>query len=172
YETEAATDHYLAELENPPYETLGDILLTGRVNPWRARGIMSLMGKNMDDPGYLQVLKKRETVRQAVLEVMADHELDAIVYTTFDHQPSLIAHDVETNPRPNDDYGWGDNRGLSPAVGFPALTVPAGFTSDDLPVGLEFLGRPFTEAALLGFGYAYEQATGHRRPPATTPPLR
>ena len=44
-------------------------------------------------------------------------------------------------------------------TGFPALTVPAGFTTDALPVGLEFLGRPFTEAMLLNFAYAYEQAT-------------
>jgi amidase len=49
--------------------------------------------------------------------------------------------------------------------------VPAGLTADGLPVGLELLGRPFTEAALLGLGYAYEQATGRREPPATTPAL-
>ena len=171
YETESATNSYLAELENPPYESLGDILLTGRVNPWRARSIMALMGKTTDDAGYLEVMKKRERIRQAVLKVMSDHDLDALVYATFDHQPSLIADDVETNPSPADNYGWGDNRGLSPAIGFPALTVPAGLTSDGLPVGLEFLGRPFTEAMLLGLGYAYEQATGHRRAPDATPPL-
>jgi Asp-tRNA(Asn)/Glu-tRNA(Gln) amidotransferase A subunit family amidase len=49
--------------------------------------------------------------------------------------------------------------------------VPAGFTTDDLPVGLEFLGRPFTEEMLLGFGYAFEQATNHRRPAPTAPRL-
>ncbi|HKJ01376.1 MAG TPA: amidase family protein [Longimicrobiales bacterium] len=171
FETEEATDAYLAQLVDPPFKTLGDILLTGRVNPWRARGIMGLMGKTTDDPGYLQVMLKREVIRQGVLKAMADNGLDALVYATFDHQPTLIAPDVETNPRPDDGYGWGDNRGLSPAIGFPALTVPAGFTSDALPVGLEFLGRPFTEAELLGFGYAYEQATAHRRGPTTTPPL-
>ncbi len=107
----------------------------------------------------------------AVLKAMADERLDAIVYATFDHQPTPIAQDVETNPEPADDYGLGDNRGLSPAIGFPALTVPAGFTTDELPVGLELLSRPFTEAELLGLGFAYEQATQHRRPPASTPAL-
>jgi Asp-tRNA(Asn)/Glu-tRNA(Gln) amidotransferase A subunit family amidase len=47
-----------------------------------------------------------------------------------------------------------------------------GFTRDALPVGLEFLGRPFSESRLLGLGYAFEQATRHRRPPRTTPALR
>lgn len=171
YETEQATDAYLAELTEPPYTTLRDILLQGVVNPWRARGMAEVLGKTTDDPGYLVVMHKREAVRLGVLRAMADHDLDAIVYATFDHQTTPIAPDVETNPRPDDGYGWGDNRGLSPAIGFPALTVPAGFTTDALPVGLELLGRPFTEAMLLGFGYAYEQATGHRRAPASTPPI-
>jgi Asp-tRNA(Asn)/Glu-tRNA(Gln) amidotransferase A subunit family amidase len=115
---------------------------------------------------------KRDAVRTAVLKAMADHNLDALVYATFDHQPTLIALDVETNATPKDGYGWGDNRQLSPATGFPALTVPAGFTTDDLPVGIEFLGRPFTEGMLLSLGYAFEQATGHRRAPASTPSIR
>jgi len=172
YETEAATDAYLAQHPNAPYHTLGAILLTGRVNPWRARGIMGLMGKTTSDPGYLVLLKARESLRQLVLQAMADHDLDAIAYPTFTNQPSRIAPDVLTNPDPDDDYGLGDNRSLSPATGFPALTVPAGFTGEGLPVGLEFLGRPFDEARLLGLAYAFEQGTHHRRPPPTTPGLQ
>ena len=171
FETERAMDDYLSEHSNAPITSLGEILLSGVVIPWRARGMMGSVGKTTDDLGYLEVIQKRETLRQNVLKVMADQALDAIVYATFDHQPTLIAPDAETNPEPEDDYGLGSNRALSPAVGFPALTVPAGFTTDQLPVGLEFLGRPFTEEMLLGFGYAYEQATHHRRPPPTTPGL-
>jgi Asp-tRNA(Asn)/Glu-tRNA(Gln) amidotransferase A subunit family amidase len=171
FETERATNDYLAEHANAPVTTLSEILLSGVVTPWREPGLMASMGKSIDDVGYLAVIQKREDLRLGVLKVMADQSLDAIVYATFDHQPTLIALDAETNPRPADGYGWGDNRGLSPAIGFPALTVPAGFTTDELPVGLEFLGRPFTEQMLLGFGYAFEQATQHRRPPAIAPPL-
>ncbi len=172
YETEAATDGYLSELTDPPVATYRDILLAGVVVPWRAMSMWGSAGKTTDDPGYLAVVHKRGALRVAVLKTMADRDLDAIVYPTFDHQPTPIAPDAETNPTPNDGYAWGDNRQLSPAIGFPALTVPAGFTSDDLPVGLELLGRPFSEGMLLGFGYAFEQATGHRRPPDTAPPLR
>ncbi len=172
HETEGATDAYLAELEDSPYSTLRSILLSGRVTPWRARGLAASLGKTTSDPGYLEYLLARDEIRREVYRAMADHELDALAYATFDHPPSLIAPDVETNPRPNDDYGMGDNRLLSPLLSFPALTVPAGFTQEGLPIGIEFLGRPFTEAMLLGFGYAFEHATGHRRPPPSAPPLR
>jgi Asp-tRNA(Asn)/Glu-tRNA(Gln) amidotransferase A subunit family amidase len=103
---------------------------------------------------------------------MADQKLDAIVYATYDAPPTKIAADVLTNAKTKDGYGLGDNRGLAPAIAFPAITVPAGFTSDSLPVGLEILGRPFTEAQLLGYAYAFEQGTHHRRPPGLTPALK
>lgn len=165
YETEEATDAYLADHDHAPYQTLSSILLTGRVNPWRASGMAGLLGKTTRDPGYLEYLQRRDQIRVNVLKVMADLELDALVYATFDHPPTSIAEDVETNPRPRDNYGLGDNRLLSPLTGFPAVTVPAGFTPDGLPVGIEFMSRPFTEAMLLKFAYAYEQETMHRRPP-------
>lgn len=171
FETEEATDRYLAEHPNAPVKTLKEIMLAGTVNPWRARSMIGYIGKTTNDPDYLAVMLYREAMRTAVLKLMADHRLDAIVYLTYDAATTPIAADVLTNPRPADGYGLGDNRGLSPTLGFPALTVPAGFTVDALPIGLEFLGRPFAEAQLLGFGYAYEQATRHRRPPATTPAL-
>ncbi len=172
HETETATDAYLAELDGAPYATLRSILLSGRVTPWRARGLARSLGKATTDPGYLTYVLARDRIRRDIYQVMADHALDALVHTTFDHPPTLIAPGVETHPAPADDYGLGDNRLLSPLTGFPALTVPAGFTPDGLPIGIEFLGRPFTEATLLRFGYAFEQATAHRRPPASAPPLR
>jgi len=61
---------------------------------------------------------------------------------------------------------------LSPMSGFPAITVPMGFTHETLPAGLTFLGRAYTEAMLIRYAYAYEQATKHRRPPVGFPALR
>ena len=171
FETEEAMNAYLAEHPNAPVSTLRDILLSGTVTPWRASGLMNVVGRSADVQGRLHVLLVREELRQGVLSVMADDALDALVYATFDHQPSVIAADALTNPDPDDAYALGNNRYLSPLIGFPALTVPAGFTTDELPVGLELLGRPFTEGRLLELAYAYEQGTHHRRPPATAPPL-
>lgn len=172
FETEQAMNEYLAQHTNAPIKTLQDILLTGIVTPWRAKGLMDLVGRSTDDAGYLPILMAREQLRRSVLTIMIDHELDALIYATFDHQATLIAPDVLTNANTEDQYALGNNRYLSPVIGFPALTIPAGFTTAGLPVGLEFLGRPFAEAALLRLGYAYEQGTQRREPPATTPALQ
>jgi Asp-tRNA(Asn)/Glu-tRNA(Gln) amidotransferase A subunit family amidase len=61
---------------------------------------------------------------------------------------------------------------FSPTTGFPAINVPIGYTrGNQLPLGMTLLGRPWSEATLINLAYAYEQATHHRRPPASTPPL-
>ena len=171
FETEEATDAYLAEVPDAPVGSLREILLAGQVTPWRAKGLMGVVGRSTAEPDYLPVLRAREELRRTVLSVMADHDLDALAYATFDHQTTVIAPDVLTNPDTEDAYARGNNRYLSPVVGFPALTVPAGLTDDGLPIGLELLAGPFSEAALLRLAYAYEQGTGRREPPTTTPAL-
>ncbi len=171
FETEEATDRYLAQHPNAPYRTLKEILLTGGVTPSRARALMSYVGRSTSEADYGAVLQYREAQRVALLKVMADLQLDALIYATYDAPPAVIPADALTNARAVDGYGRGDNRGLSPSLGWPALTVPMGFSPEGLPAGLEFLGRPWSETKLLGFAYAYEQATHHRRPPMTVPAL-
>lgn len=172
FETEEATDRYLAQHPNAPYRTLKEILLAGQVTPTRARSLMAYVNRSPDDADFGLVLRYREALRVALLQMMADHRLDALVYATYDAPPSVIPADALTNARMVDDYFRGDNRTLSAQLAWPAITVPMGFTADGLPAGLEWLGRPFTESRLIGLAYAYEQATRHRRPPRTTPPLR
>ena len=171
FETEEATDRYFAQHPNAPYRTLKEILLAGGVTPSRARALMAYVGRSTTEADYGAVQQYREAQRIALLKVMADLRLDALIYATYDAPAAVIPADVLTNPRAADGYGRGDNRGLSPSLGWPALTVPMGFSPEGLPAGLEFLGRPWTEGRLLGFAYAYEQATHHRRPPTTVPAL-
>ena len=143
FETEQAINDYLAELPNAPVSSLREILLSGKVTPWRASGLMDVVGHSTQDIGYLEVLLTKEKLRQAVLTVMAENRLDALVYATFDHQPTLIAPDVLTNAKTEDAYAWGNNRRLSPLIAFPAITVPAGFTIDGFPVGYRASRAPF-----------------------------
>ena len=92
--------------------------------------------------------------------LMDDDRLDAIVYPTARRIAPLVGGNQ-----------LGSNAGLSAQTGFPAITVPAGFTPSGFPVGIEMLARPFSEPALVGLAYSYEQATRHRRPPSSTPRL-
>ncbi|GAB4386449.1 MAG: amidase [Elainellaceae cyanobacterium] len=171
YETEAAVDAYLEQHSNSPVESFREMAVSNQVLISRQSGLLNSLNLTTEAPEHLAAMASREELRQVVLQVMADNDLDALVYATFDHQPTVIPEDVLTNPDAMETYGKGSNRWLSPATGFPALTVPAGFTVDQTPVGIEFLGRPFTEDMLIQIGYGYEQGTLHRQPPSATPPL-
>ena len=100
FETERAMNAYLADHPNAPDKNLRDILLSGVVTPWRARGLINVVGRSTDDHAYLSILQSRERLRQNVLAAMADGDLDALVYATFDHQTTVIALDALTNATP------------------------------------------------------------------------
>ncbi|BBI34615.1 amidase [Cohnella abietis] len=89
--------------------------------------------------------------------------LDAIVYATDSITASKITGDDKFH---ND--AWS---ALASGLGLPVVTVPAGFTSSGLPVGLSLLGLPYSEGELLSYAYNYEQATHHRVAPSSTPKL-
>ena len=116
---------------------------------------------------HYEYLLAREELMINLMKVMADLDLDAIVHKTAEHQPTLITEGVNP-PYVNLKGATHINTFL---VYVPSISVPAGFTSDDLPVGITFLGRPYSDATMIKLVYAYEQATQHRRPPSTTPSL-
>jgi len=101
---------------------------------------------------------RRKRFLDAVIAAMDKHKLDAIIYPTWSNPPRKIGD----NNSPH-----GDNSPvISPHTGQPSITVPMGFTQGNLPAGLQFLGRPFEDAKLFEYAYAYEQFTQHRKPPA------
>ncbi|TNC18268.1 amidase [Georgenia sp. 311] len=173
-ETEAATNAYLADLadiSDPPVATFEEIATSPLVTPTRQASLRSLLGRTTEDPEYLEGEQMREELRQAVLAVMDEHELDAIAHATFDHEAPVIPADQLTNPDATAGLRQGSNRNLAPVTGFPALAVPAGFTTAGIPVGIDLLGRPWSEAVLFEMAYAYEQGTQHRTAPADFPAL-
>ncbi|MFN2447682.1 MAG: amidase family protein [Vicinamibacterales bacterium] len=121
----------------------------------------------LDDYRYTAVRDHALPLMRAVVEgVLASQKLDAIVYPTSSRRPALLAAPPEVPGG-----GTASASNIANLTGFPDLIVPAGFTSDDLPVGLSFLGRAFSEGKLLALGYSFEQATHARRRPAHTPAL-
>ncbi len=116
---------------------------------------------------HYEYLKAREQLMTNVLKVMADNRLDAIVHKAVEHQATLIKDGV--NPP------YVDQKGAPHINTFlifvPSIVVPAGYTRDNLPAGITFLGRPYEDGKMIKLAYAYEQATRHRRPPASTTAL-
>ena len=168
HETEEAVDHYLAQHPNAPVRRLRAILQTGLVLPSRVNGLANSVGKSRDDVAYLRVQRDIASTRQLVFNVMAEQQLDALIYLSQDHSPIAVAPDIMSNPQA-EDTRRGANRSLAAMLGFPAIVVPGGFTDEGLPVGIEIMGRPFDDGKLLGYAYAYEQASRHRRAPAAAP---
>lgn len=160
-----AWNSYFDRSENPPYESRDAMMQSpdfAKVHQAKYSGI-PLAGS----AAYGEYLMAREELMFKVMKVMADSQLDAIVHKSVEHQPTLISEGVGPP--------YYDMRGATSINTFlvhvPSISVPAGFTSDGLPVGITFLGRPFSDGAMIKLAYAYEQATGHRRSPSTTPSL-
>jgi Asp-tRNA(Asn)/Glu-tRNA(Gln) amidotransferase A subunit family amidase len=127
-----------------------------------------MRGKNIAEPiderKYYEHLQAREELMFNVLKVMADNRIEAIIYKSIELQPQMISQGPDA-PNPGVPT-------LSTFLAFvPTITVPAGFTTDNLPTGITFQGKPYADAALIKFAYAYEQATHHRRPPSSVPPV-
>ena len=101
-----------------------------------------------------------DTLRAALEKLMDDQKLDGLVYL-HNLYPAQYINEPQVYTKVK----------LSSVSGLPAICVPAGFTQDNQPVGVEFLARAFAERDLLALAHGYESATRHRILPATTPPL-
>ena len=108
---------------------------------------------------------ERQAFLAAVTAALDGAKVDALLYPSWTAVPaSLSGADAE--------YTGDNSQRLAPGTGMPAVTVPMGFTrAGRLPAGLQWLGRRWDDHRLLQLAYAYEQATGHRRPPPAMPPL-
>jgi len=179
FENRAALEFYFAQ-RGPafPIKTIPDLLANG--------GILGRLKKRYQEeqdageltgnPAYLGLYKGREVARNFVHELMDRWQLDALVYPHETRPVRTLAEAVKdggnaTPPAdPASDTAGGGNR-ISTVTGLPTLTVPAGFNTDGVPVGIEFIGRRFDEATILKLAFAYEQAHPQRMLPPTTPPL-
>ena len=122
----------------------------------------------LDDYRYTSVRDHALPMVRAIIEgLLTSEKLDALVYPTLPTRPRLIT-------APPDPPGGtaGSPVNIANLTGFPDLIVPVGFTGDQLPVALSFLGAAFSEPKLLALGYSFEQSTRARRLPVHTPRLK
>ncbi len=158
-------DEYLAARgQKAPVHTLDEILASPQMTqlPESVQQRLRQNGKSMPQGPESDACKAdaayREAFGAAVTASMDALKLDAFVYPTWSNPPRTIG-DLQSP--------HGDNsQRFSPTSGFPAISVPMGYTRNgQLPAGMTIFGRAWDEATLIKLAYAYEQATRHRRGP-------
>ena len=167
YERIAAIDAYLAQqAPNYPFKNAAELLLNHKGVPTRPADVEALKNPiDLDrDPGYRATLEGKAKLREMVIALMDRYQLDALIY------PHKLAGPLKIGSRNDPERKYTPNQ-LSPITGLPAFVVPMGFTPEGLPVGLEILGRPWSEPTLIKLASGFEAATNNRRVPASTPAL-
>ncbi|HTE41508.1 MAG TPA: amidase family protein [Steroidobacteraceae bacterium] len=172
-EFKAQVTQYLSTLKPGYPRSLAELIAkaeapnSGYSNPWRLTSMKrSEASADLSAPQYLAAKEQGlELMRAAVLATFAEHRLDAMVYPTSPRPARPIA------PEPQGSGGESATN-IANETGFPDLIVPAGMTSDGLPVTISFFAPAFSEPKLLAYGYDFEQATKARVLPKHTPAMQ
>lgn len=165
YEYKDGLNNYFASLgDKAPIKSVDDLIAFNKKDDLELSFYNQAYLEQANEKGdlnskeYLELLEKMQTAmrQNGIDRVMDENNLDAIIAPTG-------------SPAWKTDHVNGDHYQLSsssPAAiaGYPNITVPMGFISE-LPVGISFFGKAWTEGALIEVAYAYEQATKHRRAP-------
>ncbi|MFN4286120.1 MAG: amidase [Lacibacter sp.] len=169
YEFKDGLNKYLSQVQNG-VKSLEELIAFNKQNaaatmPWFQQELLEMSREKgtLADPEYKKALAHSTGAAHIIDRLLQQHRLDAIVGTSFGP-----AHCIDLV---NGDYDPGYYFCPPAAMaGYPHLTVPMGAVQG-LPVGLSFIGSAWQEAQLLAMGYAYEQATLHRKAPGFLPTL-
>jgi amidase len=153
-------EDYLEAAGAAPVRNLGEILDRGLYHDALGPIFRTSNDAEENSEEYRKALSRRKEVQKALLDAMKKHRIDAIVYPTLRVKPARVG-----DPQP------GSSCTVSAHSGLPAFSLPAGFTRDGVPVGIELLGKAFEEGELIAMAYAYEQAARPRKHPPRTPSL-
>ena len=171
HEFKADLNQYLADLDSSPIRTLEEII---RFNEAHDEEELKYFGHDifakaqetsgLEDPKYLKALEENHRLsrEEGIDAIMNEKDLDALVFPT--NSPPWVIDLVDG------DHAIGNSTQLSALSGYPAITVPAGFVFD-LPIGITFLGRSYSEPKLIKLAYAFERATRARTPPRYLPTI-
>jgi Asp-tRNA(Asn)/Glu-tRNA(Gln) amidotransferase A subunit family amidase len=162
FETDDDLQAYLGGIPGAPALTARGILERGLFHDAMAGRIIAMDTTGNGDPSqYPRNLARQRVLRERLVALMDSLRVDAIAYPTSRRRPVFVG-----------DAQPGSTCLLSAVTGLPALSAPAGFTNDGMPVGIEFLGRPRSDVRLVGLAFALEQLRSSRKAPSTTPALR
>ena len=163
YELKPTLEEYFTAASNCPVKTVSDLVQTGKIHETVENEFIrcAALTDPLKDYDYLLRLSRAAELRLLTLKVMAENRLDCFVYP---HQQILPEPIVNRQQR-------GRNGIIASVIGFPAITVPGGFSQKStdapigVPVGIEFMARPYSEGMLIHMAYSFEKAAGAGRMP-------
>ena len=161
YEFKPDFEEFMAGFSNAPVKSVKEII-DGRLYHMAIDASLNrryVNGSRTSDQ-YRAAFARRASARDMVEHLLDSLRLDGIAYPTTRRKPSVIGQ-----PQPP------NNCQLSAVTGLPAISMPAGFTADSLPIGFEILGKTLSDRRLVSLAFSYEQHVHPRRPPHTTPAL-
>jgi Asp-tRNA(Asn)/Glu-tRNA(Gln) amidotransferase A subunit family amidase len=148
------------QTSDAPVKSLDDIMDSGQYHEALERRYRRSLERASDEATYRQRLARRPALARLLIDALDKHQLDALVYPTLRVKPAPIGENQS-----------GSLCRLAAHSGLPAISLPAGFTDDGVPVGIELLARPQEDGRLVALGFSWEQNASPRRPPASTPSL-
>ncbi len=165
FEFKADIAAYLSELGNTSMRTLADLIAFNDAHAdqelrWFGQEIFLLAEQTggLDDPEYRAALQtSKQLMQDGINGVLSRFDLDAIV--------SLTGSPSWTTDLVNGDHFLTASSTPAAVAGYPNVTVPAGFAFEELPVGVNFIGRQWGEPALIKLAYGFEQGTRARHAP-------
>ncbi|MCL1993504.1 MAG: amidase family protein [Spirochaetes bacterium] len=143
-----------------PVHSLDEVIASGKYHPGIKANIDAAMALSTSTPEYKKKLAYIAEMQPRMIKLMSDFKLDAII---FPHQQQLVCKVGESQKE--------RNGVLASVTGFPSIALPAGFSDPTpdaplgVPVGMEILGRPWSEPLLLEIAYGFEQAAAVRKAP-------
>lgn len=158
-------NNYLETLDpNNRIKSFNDLVNDGRYL-YNLNGYKNYCNDNIrTQSNYQTLLKNKQKYENYIESKMLEYNVDVFAYPTLKTKP-LTLKEI------NNPLNTNTSHVIAPTIGWPSLNVPLGFDENELPYGLQFTGKPFTEGNLIEIGYAYEQKTKHRKPPAIAPSL-
>ncbi|MDQ8204680.1 amidase [Pelagicoccus sp. SDUM812003] len=165
YELVPASNAYLRRLgPDRPFETIQDMFEAAGMDIAHPRYVTAM---SLPSPETIEDYQGRHKLRLALRELIEETidkwQLDALVLPYRTLPPPAISTGRTS--------GDGDRNTLTSVTGLPGIIMPGGYTSENLPVGIQFVGKRFSDLDLLRVAYGYEAASQNRKPAESVPAL-